>query len=123
MVLHGKPCGRVGRCRDYFEGSRGTLSGLPFFVTRKSRIRFSPGKRYPSGEHASVLAYHGARASGHGCAPFATSVFEVMKAEGIYTHFSIYFPLWFRPKANNPWLKGYDGKTVPFDLRCPAGRA
>ena len=44
----------------------------------------------------------------------AIDIVEAMKAEGIYTHFSIYFPLWFKPKADNPWLKGYDGKTVPF---------
>ena len=44
----------------------------------------------------------------------AIEIVEAMKAEGIYTHFSIYFPIWFRPKADNPWLKGYDGKTVPF---------
>jgi hypothetical protein len=44
----------------------------------------------------------------------AIEIVEAMKAEGIYTHFSIYFPLWFRPKADNPWLRGYDGKTVPF---------
>ena len=39
---------------------------------------------------------------------------EEMKAEGIYTHLSIYFPLWFTPRADHPWLKGYDGKTHPF---------
>jgi hypothetical protein len=44
----------------------------------------------------------------------AIDIVEAMKAEGIYTHFSIYFPLWFRPKPDNPWLKGYDGKTIPF---------
>ncbi len=33
---------------------------------------------------------------------------------GIYTHLSIYFPLWFTPRANHPWLEGYDGKTHPF---------
>lgn len=44
----------------------------------------------------------------------AIEIVEAMKAEGIYTHFSIYFPLWFRPKADNPWLKGYDGKSIPF---------
>jgi len=37
-----------------------------------------------------------------------------MKAEGIYTHFSIYFPLWMSPPTNHAWLKGYDGKTHPF---------
>src|SRR5207253_5190919 len=24
------------------------------------------------------------------------------------------FPLWMQPKAEHPWLKGYDGKTHPF---------
>ena len=44
----------------------------------------------------------------------AIEIVEAMKSEGIYTHFSIYFPIWFRPKADNPWLKGYDGKSAPF---------
>jgi hypothetical protein len=44
----------------------------------------------------------------------AIEIVEAMKAEGIYTHFSIYFPLWFTPKPDNPWLKGYDGKNHPF---------
>jgi len=39
---------------------------------------------------------------------------RAMKAEGIYTHLSIYFPLWIRPKADTPWLKGYDGNRHPF---------
>ena len=33
-----------------------------------------------------------------------------LKAEGIYSHLSIYFPLWMTPAADHPWLKGYDGK-------------
>ena len=37
-----------------------------------------------------------------------------MKAEGIYSHFSIYFPLWLKPKPGTPWLKGYDGQKTPF---------
>lgn len=37
-----------------------------------------------------------------------------MKKEGIYTHLSIYFPLWFTPKPDNKFLKGYDGKKHPF---------
>jgi hypothetical protein len=37
-----------------------------------------------------------------------------LKAEGIYSHFSIYFPLWMTPPADHPWLKGYDGKKHPF---------
>ncbi len=44
----------------------------------------------------------------------ALDVVAALKAEGIYAHFSIYFPLWFRPKPDTPWLKGYDGQTVPF---------
>ena len=44
----------------------------------------------------------------------AIAVVEEMKAQGIYTHLSIYFPLWFTPRADHPWLQGYDGKTHPF---------
>lgn len=44
----------------------------------------------------------------------AQDVVEVMKGEGIYSHFSIYFPLWIQPKADNPYLKGYDGTKHPF---------
>ena len=41
-------------------------------------------------------------------------IVEAMKLEGIYAHASIYFPLWFRPKADLAWLRGYDGKKNPF---------
>lgn len=44
----------------------------------------------------------------------ALEVVAAMKAEGIYTHFSIYFPLWFRPPADLDWLPGYDGNQHPF---------
>ncbi len=44
----------------------------------------------------------------------AQDVVETMKAEGIYSHFSIYFPLWLSPAPGTPWLPGYDGKTHPF---------
>lgn len=44
----------------------------------------------------------------------AIEVVETMKAEGIYSHFSIYFPLWLTPGPDTPWLKGYDGKKHPF---------
>jgi hypothetical protein len=44
----------------------------------------------------------------------AQEVVAAMKAQGIYSHFSIYFPLWMSPPADHPWLKGYDGKTHPF---------
>jgi hypothetical protein len=44
----------------------------------------------------------------------AHEIVAAMKAEGVYTHFSIYFPLWFTPRADLPWLPGYDGKQHPF---------
>ncbi len=44
----------------------------------------------------------------------ALEVVAAMKAEGIYAYFSIYFPLWFQPAADNPFLKGYNGKQHPF---------
>ena len=44
----------------------------------------------------------------------AVAIVEAMKTEGIYTHFSIYFPLWFTPGADHPWMEGYDGKKHPF---------
>jgi hypothetical protein len=44
----------------------------------------------------------------------ALDVVEAMKAEGIYSHFSIYFPLWIRPRADTPWLTGYNGQQHPF---------
>ncbi|HET6423699.1 MAG TPA: hypothetical protein VFG20_08460 [Planctomycetaceae bacterium] len=44
----------------------------------------------------------------------AHEVVAAMKAEGIYTHFSIYFPLWFKPPADSPWLPGYNGQQHPF---------
>lgn len=44
----------------------------------------------------------------------AIDVVETMKAEGIYTHFSIFFPLWFDPPADLDWLPGYDGKSHAF---------
>ena len=37
-----------------------------------------------------------------------------MKPEGIYTHLSIYFPLWLSPKPDNKFLTGYDGNKHPF---------
>lgn len=44
----------------------------------------------------------------------ALEIVEEMKAEGIYCHFSIYFPLWLKPKPNNAWLPGYDGNQPAF---------
>lgn len=44
----------------------------------------------------------------------AVEVVEAMKAEGIYSHFSIYFPLWLAPAPGTLWLPGYDGQKHPF---------
>jgi len=44
----------------------------------------------------------------------AIAIVEEMKGAGIYTHFSVYFPLWFTPRAGHPWMEGYDGKKHPF---------
>lgn len=44
----------------------------------------------------------------------AHEIVAAMKAEGIYTHFSIYFPLWFSPRADLEWLPGYNGQQHPF---------
>ncbi len=44
----------------------------------------------------------------------AIEIVAAMKAEGIYSHFSIYFPLWITPRADNRWLRGYDGTKHPF---------
>ncbi len=44
----------------------------------------------------------------------AIEVMTTLKAEGIYSHFSIYFPLWLKPTAETAWAKGYDGKKHPF---------
>ncbi|WP_146531342.1 hypothetical protein [Novipirellula artificiosorum] len=44
----------------------------------------------------------------------AHDVVAAMKAEGIYSHFSIYFPLWLTPPDDSQWLEGYDGNQHPF---------
>lgn len=44
----------------------------------------------------------------------AIEVVETLKNHGIYSHFSIYFPLWLKPNAKTPWAQGYDGKKHPF---------
>jgi hypothetical protein len=44
----------------------------------------------------------------------AVEIVDAMRAEGIYTYFSIYFPLWLTPKPETPWLKGYNGQQYPF---------
>jgi hypothetical protein len=44
----------------------------------------------------------------------AIDVVEAMKQAGIYSHFSIYFPLWLTPKPGTSWLAGYDGNKHPF---------
>ena len=43
-------------------------------------------------------------------------IIEAAKAEGIYSHLSIYFPLWMTPENGPGWREGYAGKTPPFAL-------
>ena len=43
-------------------------------------------------------------------------VVAAMKREGIYSHLSIYFPLWMKPKPGPGWREGYNGKQHPFAL-------
>lgn len=44
------------------------------------------------------------------------AVVDALKAEGIYTLLSVYFPLWMDPEAGEGWREGYDGKKHPFAL-------
>jgi len=44
----------------------------------------------------------------------AQEMVRALKEEGIYSHFSIYFPLWLTPSTNNAMLKGYNGREHPF---------
>lgn len=44
----------------------------------------------------------------------AREIVAAAKREGIYSHFSIYFPLWLTPAADSPWLRGYNGGQHPF---------
>ncbi|PTY02290.1 hypothetical protein DB346_09260 [Verrucomicrobia bacterium LW23] len=39
---------------------------------------------------------------------------KTLKADGIYSHLSIYFPLWLTPEPGDTWREGYDGKTHTF---------
>ena len=43
----------------------------------------------------------------------AIRIVEAMKSEGIYTDFSVFWYAFIAPKANTPWLMGYDGKKNP----------
>jgi hypothetical protein len=68
----------------------------------------------------NLVRVHGAvfdRATGTLEAEAVDHLHEVtaaMKAEGIYVHLSIYFPLWMTPKPGLPFLQGYDGQKHPF---------
>ena len=67
----------------------------------------------------NLVRVHGGYFDEHGevnpaAVKHAIDVVECMQAEGIYSHFSIYFPLWLKPKPNTSWLQGYDGNKHPF---------
>ena len=42
------------------------------------------------------------------------AIVAAMKGEGVYTHLSIYFPLWLDPQPDTPWLPGYNGQQHAF---------
>lgn len=44
------------------------------------------------------------------------ALIDALKAEGIYTLLSIYFPLWMTPEEGPGWREGYDGGKHPFAL-------
>ncbi len=67
----------------------------------------------------NLVRVHGAIFDGRGEPDMAKvrhaqEIVAAMKEEGIYTHFSIYFPLWMRPKPTDQWLEGYTGNQHPF---------
>ncbi len=65
--------------------------------------------------HSSILDKKtGALASDAGSERAA--LVQTLKAEGIYTLLSIYFPLWLNPENGAGWREGYDGKQHPFAL-------
>jgi hypothetical protein len=85
----------------------------------KNRAQLAALAKWLAKHGVNMIRYHGAMFDAKGDTDTnailtAHSVVREMKAEGIYTHFSIYFPLWMQPKADNPWLAGYDGKKNPF---------
>lgn len=43
-------------------------------------------------------------------------IVAAMRAEGIYSLLSIYFPLWVKPESGPGWREGYDGTKHPFAL-------
>ncbi len=87
-----------------------------------------PGKDTPELKHsARVLAKHGVNlvrihggyfdANGNVDPTkirHAIDIVQACKAEGIYSHFSIYFPIWLEPKPGTPWLDGYKAGQKPF---------
>ena len=118
----GRPDRRQGRrVRPFQDRPAGAVLG------RQRAAGERQGPRRPCGETARMLAKHGVNmVRVHGGyfnengevdpakVQHAIAIVEEMKAEGIYTHFSIYFPLWLTPKPGTPWLPGYDGKKHPF---------
>lgn len=43
-------------------------------------------------------------------------IVAAMKAQGIYTTMSVFFPAWLHPKDRSGWREGYDGKKAAFFL-------
>ncbi len=73
----------------------------------------------------NLVRWHGAVFNGDSGAVDQAAVeqmsmlIDTFAEEGIYTHISIYFPLWMTPDApgaadSAPWAQGFDGRSHPF---------
>lgn len=84
-----------------------------------TRVELRREARLLAGMGVNMVRIHGSVFDDQGEPDFSRvrhiiDIVETMKEEGIYSHLSIYFPLWFRPKPDNPWLPGYKGDKHPF---------
>ncbi len=85
----------------------------------KNPGRLARTARFLAGRGVNLVRLHGAvfdregRPDAQRVARIRTEI-AALKAEGIYSLCSIYFPLWLEPKPDNPWLPGYDGHKHPF---------
>ncbi len=93
------------------------VNGPPGNITDPAELR--KVARLLAKRGVNLVRIHGAVFSSDGEADpkkvqHIIDIVEAMKQEGIYSHASIYFPLWFQPKSSLSWLPGYDGQKYPF---------
>ena len=121
--------------RQAGDGGFITVRGSDFIHSRTGQpVRFWGVNKGVGSEDAAVLAHDARLLAKYGvnlirsqvtdydAATGATNLAAIhamqrsvaaMKAEGIYSHFSLYFPLGLAPNAKTPFLKGYNGNK-PF---------